>query len=186
MHQGSPLFKILKNAHCRAASIVIPLLPKAAFTLSIKHNLDLPRTRYPLRPSTPFWPYDTHPFFPHAQAISILSDLLYSLTPFLFQLSYAPLHSLLFPIVTLQPNFSNTSSQEYSLTFSQHFSYPMPLLRTTPFVQLLLQIDASWPAFIPNTQLLSTLSALPTLYVPHSFCVPHPFHISCHLRLHGT
>ena len=28
-----------------------------------------------------------------AQTISILSDLLYSLTPFLFQLSYAPLHS---------------------------------------------------------------------------------------------
>ena len=32
---------------------------------------------------TPFWPYDTHPFFPHDQTISILSDLLYSLTPFL-------------------------------------------------------------------------------------------------------
>ena len=29
--------------------------------------------------STPFWPYDTHPFFPHAQTISILSDLLYSM-----------------------------------------------------------------------------------------------------------
>ena len=42
-----------------------------------------------LRPSTPFWPYGTHPFIPHAQTISILSDLLYSLTPFLFQLSYA-------------------------------------------------------------------------------------------------
>ena len=46
-----------------------------------------------LRPSTPFWPYGTHVFFPHAQTISILSDLLYSLTPLLFQLSYAPLHS---------------------------------------------------------------------------------------------
>ena len=46
-----------------------------------------------LQPSTPFWPYGNHPFFSHAQTISILSDLLYSLTPFLFQLSYAPLHS---------------------------------------------------------------------------------------------
>ena len=41
-----------------------------------------------LRPSTPIWPNGTHPFFPHAQTISILSDLLYSLTPFLFQLSW--------------------------------------------------------------------------------------------------
>ena len=37
-----------------------------------------------LPPSTPFWPYDTHTFFPNAQIIAILSDLLYSLTPFLF------------------------------------------------------------------------------------------------------
>ena len=41
-----------------------------------------------LRPPTPFWPYGTHPFFPHSQTISILSDLLYSLTPFLFQLPF--------------------------------------------------------------------------------------------------
>ena len=31
-----------------------------------------------LPPSTPFWPYGTHPFFPHAQTISILFDQLYS------------------------------------------------------------------------------------------------------------
>ena len=46
-----------------------------------------------LRPSTPFRPYGTHSFFLHAETVSILSDLLYSLTPFLFKLSYAPLHS---------------------------------------------------------------------------------------------
>ena len=40
------------------------------------------------RPSTPFWQYGTHPFFPHAQTISILSDLLYSLTPFPFYSKY--------------------------------------------------------------------------------------------------
>ena len=45
-----------------------------------------------LPPSTPFWPYATHTFFPHAQTISILSDLLYSFTPFLFQLSYVTEH----------------------------------------------------------------------------------------------
>ena len=41
--------------------------------------------------SIPLWPYGTHPVFPHAETISILSNLLYSLTPFLLQLSYAPL-----------------------------------------------------------------------------------------------
>ena len=46
-----------------------------------------------LRPSTSFWPYGTHPFFPHAQIISILSDLLYSITLFLFRLYYALLYS---------------------------------------------------------------------------------------------
>ena len=35
----------------------------------------------------------THLFFPYAQTISMLSDLLYSLTPFLYQLSYTSLHS---------------------------------------------------------------------------------------------
>ena len=44
-------------------------------------------------------------------------------------------------IQALQSNFSNTSSQEHPLSFSQHFSYPMPLLRTTPLVQLLLHRD---------------------------------------------
>ena len=35
-------------------------------------------------PSTPFRPYGTYPFFTHAQTISILPDLIYSLTPILF------------------------------------------------------------------------------------------------------
>ena len=35
-------------AHCRSASTVIPLLPKATCTSSIQHNLGLPRTRPPL------------------------------------------------------------------------------------------------------------------------------------------
>ena len=47
-----------------------------------------------VRPSsTPLWPYGAHRFFQHVQTISILSDLIYSLTPFLFQLSYVQLHS---------------------------------------------------------------------------------------------
>ena len=89
MHKGSPLF-LLSSPHsplCRAASTVVAtprlsLLPKAIFTPSIQPNLCLPRTRPPLPPSTPFWSYGIHLFFPHAQTISILSDLLYSLICF--------------------------------------------------------------------------------------------------------
>ena len=47
-------------------------------------SLDPPLYLFP--PSTPFWPYGNHPFFPHAQTISILSDPLCSLTPVIFQL----------------------------------------------------------------------------------------------------
>ena len=97
MYQGSLLFPIFRDIyfpHRRAAFTVIHLLLKATFTSSIQPILGLHRTalhRHP--PSTPFWPYGTHPFIPHAQTISILSDLFYLLTPFLFQLPYAPLHS---------------------------------------------------------------------------------------------
>ena len=90
-------------------------------------SVTLVPTLHLLPPSTPFRSYGTHPFYPHAHTISILTDLLYSLTPFLFQLSYAPL-----------------SPVPYC---SGHFS------------------------------------ALPTLYTPDSFCIPHPFHILHKLTL---
>ena len=91
MIQGSPLLPIFGNS--RAASSVIPLLPKATFTPSVQPNLGLPRTCSPLTspPSTPFWPYGTHPFSPRAQTISVLSDPLYSPTPVLYQVSYTPI-----------------------------------------------------------------------------------------------
>ena len=44
-----------------------------------------------LPPSTTFWSYCSDPLFPNTETISILSDSLYSLTPFLFLLSNAPL-----------------------------------------------------------------------------------------------
>ena len=55
-------------------------------------SVSLVPTLHLLPPSTPFWSYDTHPFFPHAQTISVLSDLLYSLTPFLLELLYTALN----------------------------------------------------------------------------------------------
>ena len=54
-------------------------------------------------------------------------------------------NSQLNPFVTMKPNFTNTSSQEHSLSFSQHFSYPMHLLLSMPLVKLFLHIDTFWP-----------------------------------------
>ena len=105
--------------------------------------------------STPFWPYDTDPFFPYAQIISILTDPLYSPTPFLFQLSYAPLHSQLYPFATLQPNFSRTFTFLLSALLIPHESDPYTAVGTiTPSYRHFL-------AFIPNPLLLSTLFSAP-------------------------
>ena len=64
-----------------------------------------------LPPSTPFWPYGTHPFFPHDQNISILSDLLYSLTPFYSSSAH------LFTFNSIHSWHSNQTSQTLHLTF---------------------------------------------------------------------
>ena len=170
-------------AHWRAASTVIPLLPKDTFAPTSLTSVSLVPILHWLWPSTPFWPYSTNPFFPHAQTISILSDLLYSLTPFLFQLSNTPLHSYLDPFVTLKPNFSNTSSQEHSLSFSQHFSYHMPLLRTMPLVQLLYHIDTSWPlsqTSIAQDTFQCSSSSIPLIHSVYH--IPFTSSIGCHLR----
>ena len=57
-------------------------------------------------------------------------------------------------------------SIEHSLSFSQHFSYPMPLLRTTPSVQLLLHMHRHFLAFIPSPLLLSILFSAPHALYP--------------------
>ena len=70
------LHSFLSFAHCRAASTVSSLLPKATFTPSIQPNLGLPRPAlHLLPPSTPIWPYDTHSFLPHELTISIFSGV---------------------------------------------------------------------------------------------------------------
>ena len=81
-------------ADCRAAYTVISLCtkPPSQHPSSITSVFLVP-TLHLLPPSTPFWPYGTHPFFLHAPTINKISDLLYSLTPFLLQLWYAPLVS---------------------------------------------------------------------------------------------
>ena len=58
----------------------------------------------------------------------------------------------------------------------------MPLLRTMPLVQLFLHIDTS--SHLSRVLYCSAhFSALPTLYIPHSFCLPHPLHILHHIQL---
>ena len=103
-----------------AASTVIPLLPKATFTPSIQPNLGLPHTRPPLTSAiNTFWPFGFHPLFPNDQTILILSDLLY--LPFY---TSSPTH--LFIHNSTHSWHSNQISQKHSLSFSQHFTYPMP------------------------------------------------------------
>ena len=81
---------------------------------------------------------------------------------------------------------TNTSSQEHSLSFSQHFSYPMPLLLTTPLVQLLLHIDTSWS--LSPILYCSAHCALQHLCTPRSISLIHfVYHIpftsfTCHFR----
>ena len=85
MHRCSPLLNIF-----RAASAAIPLLPKVTYTPSIQPNLDhlVPALNL-LPPSTLFKRNCTHPFSPHVQPTSILSDLPHLLAPFVFQRFYA-------------------------------------------------------------------------------------------------
>ena len=80
------LHSFLSFAHCRAASTVIALLPKATFTPSIQPNLGLPRTHHPLTSAiNTLLAIRYSSILPRTQTISILSDPLFSLTAFLFQ-----------------------------------------------------------------------------------------------------
>ena len=92
LHMHLVLHSFLSFTYCHAASTFTPLLPKATFTPSIQPNLGLPHAhlqRTSAINTLQAIPYS--PFFTHATRI--ISDLLYSITPFLFQLSYAPLYS---------------------------------------------------------------------------------------------
>ena len=122
--------------------------------------------------STPFWPYGTHLFFP-CTCPNHLSTLWSA--PFANSLSIPVL------LPTSSTKLLKHFVQEHSLSFSQHFSYPTPLLRTS-LVQLLFHLDTSWP-FPP----ILYCSALSTIYTPHSFCVTtsllsHPSAATCDPR----
>ena len=135
MYQGSPRFPVFSRIIAQPPPPFFCCPRPPSHHPSSLTSVYLVPALHLLPTSTAFWPHGNHPFLPHAQTTSILSDSLGSLTSFLFLLSYGPLHSKLYPFMTLQPNFLNTLSQEHSLPFSQLFLYPMSLLRTTTLVQ---------------------------------------------------
>ena len=111
-------------------------------------------------PSSPFRPYDTHPFIPQAQTISILSDLHYSLSPFPFQLS----HTYLFIPISLSISDTPTKLLKHKHFISRTFTF---LLLALSFSQYLASLSAfllsalSFSQHFPplSTFLLSALSS---------------------------
>ena len=78
-----------------------------------------------------------------------------------------PILRWLQPSAPFWPSFADFGHQHPSgLSFSQHFSYPMPVLRTMPLIQLLLHMDTSWP-LSPILYCSVHFSVLPKLYTPH-------------------
>ena len=121
------LHSFLSFAHCRAASTIIPLLPKPTFTPSIQPNLCLPSH---IRP-------------PLTSAINPLLAIRYS------------------SILSACPNHL------YTLWYT--------LLANSLSIPALLRTSSLLPISIIYCS--AHFSALPMLYTPHSFCVPHPFHM---------
>ena len=142
-------------AHCRAASIVIPFYPR-------------PPLHHPSSLTLVYFVPDFHHqqssghmglihsfHMPIAQTISILSDPLYSLTLFLFQLSstssFLTLSICDTPTKLLKHLISRTFTFLLSAILIPHVSAPYNAVGTiTPSYRHFL-------AFIPNPLLLSTL-----------------------------
>ena len=141
-----------------ATSFPYPALPSRFKTL-----LYAPVPHW-LRPSTPFSSYGTHPFFPHAQTISIFSDLLYSRTPFPFQLlrtsSFLTLSIRDTPTKFLKHFMSRTFTLLLSALLIPHASAPYNAVDTiTP-------LNRHFLAYIPNPLLLRTLFSAPQALYP--------------------
>ena len=75
---------------------------------------------------------------------SILSDPFYCTCQFTFSSSSSTHLFIPNSISVLHSHqISHTSSQVHLLSFSQYYSYPMPLLHTTLLVQIVLHIESS-------------------------------------------
>ena len=123
---------------------VISLLPKATFTPSNQPNLGLPCTRSLLTSAI-----NTLLAIRYSSILSTCPNhpnILWS-TQFANSLRIpALLSTLSFLAISIRDSSTkllNHISHEHSLSFSQHFSYPLPLLHTMPLVKLLRHIIQS-------------------------------------------
>ena len=181
------LHSVLSFAHYRAASSVIPLLPKATLTPSTQPNLDLLCTRlHLLLPSSPFQPYNTRLFSPRVKTSR------YSLIHSTRQLIAIPAllgsSSFLTQSIRVEWIF-NPYSRTFTLVLSAllipHASAPYNAVGTiTPSCRHFL-------AFIPNPILLSILFGAHHALCPSPCFMPlihsvYYIHFSssihCHLR----
>ena len=117
MYQGSPLFPIFRALSLSLHRHFLCCPRSPAHNPSSQTSVSFVPALHLLPTSTPFWPYDTHPFFPHAQTISILSDLLYAPTPFQFQLSYAAFNDQLIQESILYPQLNDSRSTKLHVQY---------------------------------------------------------------------
>ena len=105
----------------------------------------------------------SHPFPPRVRTISTLYDPLYSPALFQFKLFEAPVHSKLYPSVTLPRNISNTLSQNI------HFPSQLLVLHAPRSAQFLYNIDTF--SHLSKITYCSShfLALLCTLYTPSFF-----------------
>ena len=184
MHQGSPFFPIF-----RALSSCLQRHPSAA--QGYRHAI------HPTQPrSSPYPSYTNircqhpsghiivliHAISPRVQTISILAYPLYSPAPFLYQQALIRISP--FPTSSIRgipAKFLKHIISEHSRSFSHYFSYPVPLLRTTPLVQLLLRIDTCWP-LSPILYFSANFSACSIPLIHSVYHIPLTTSIHCHLR----
>ena len=107
LYQCSPLFTILRiEAQPPPAFLCCPRPPaRHPFGLT---SVSLVSTLHLLLPLTPFWPYYTHPFFPHVQTISILWTAILA-------------NSLFIPAFIHAPSLLTISNRDRTTKLIKHF-----------------------------------------------------------------
>ena len=114
-HRGGKSSVICKFTRALYSFLSFAHYHRASIAIPLLLKTTIPALHF-LPPPTLLWLYGTNPFSHHSQ---------------------------LYPFVTLLPSFSNTSSQELSLSFSRRLPYSMPLPHTTQFVLLYFNIGNS-------------------------------------------
>ena len=173
------LHSIRSFAHCRAASTVIPLLPKATFTPTIQPNLCLPRIRRPLTSAINTllairysFILSTRPNHLNTHWSALLANY-FSIPALLCTSSFLTLSIRGTPTKLLKHFISRTFTFLLSALLIPHASAPYNAVgKITPSYRHFL-------AFIPYPQLIRTLFRAPQALYPcfilctTSFSHPH-------------